>query len=157
MRAFGVIGTAVVAALLAVGSAEAQSGDGERLVLLCSGSDAVLMAVTPYYELGRTPYYGSMYFGEGRTTAQLGVMVDGGKVRVRPPKGSVPLLVKDSKDGWYDLTEAKVDAVSITGRMKWNRVDRSRLNVDRRTGAATFGSFTGVCQKASSNPDATKF
>jgi hypothetical protein len=155
LRAFGVIGAA--AALLLGGAAQAQSGGSDRLVLLCSGSDTVLMAVTPYNELGRTPYYGAMYFGEGRTTAQLGVTVEGGRVRVKPPKGSIPILAKETKDGWYDLTDVAVDPLTIKGRIKWNRIDRSRLNVDRRTGAATFGSFTGVCQKASSDPDATKF
>ena len=146
-----------MAVALAGGAAQSQGAGGDQLVLLCVGSDATVLAVTPFYDLGRTPYYGSMYYGEGRAAAQLGVIVDGSQVRVKPPKTSIPLLARDGKDGWYDLTDVAVDAVSIKGRIKWNRLDRSSLNVDRRTGAASFGSFTGVCQKASNSPDGTKF
>jgi hypothetical protein len=134
----------------------AQAQDAARLNLFCAGTDATLVPVTPYTWGGRG-YIGGMGYGEGRTAAQLGVAVDGGKVRVKPPKSSVPLFSKESKDGWYELTDVTVDRLAIRGRLKWNRIDRLRLDIDRRTGAATFGAFQGVCQAVPNVPDATKF
>jgi len=160
VRASAIIGAAALsAALLAGGAVQAQdaAGGGETLRLVCTGSDAMLMAMNPYHRSGRTTYAGGMYFGEGRAPAQLELHVEGGKVRVKPPKGSVPMFSKDDKDGWYELSDVAVDRFAIKGRMKWNRLDRSALEVDRRTGAVTFGSFTGVCQRGATNPDATKF
>lgn len=146
--------------LLAAGGGAAQdapAGSGETLRLVCAGSDTMLMAMTPYYHSGRTSYSGGMYFGEGRQPSQLELRVEGGKVQVKPPQGSVPMFSKGDKDGWYELSDVAVDRFAIKGRMKWNRLDRSSLAVDRRTGAVTFGSFSGVCQRAAANPDATKF
>ncbi len=130
---------------------------GETLRLVCMGSDAMLMAMTPYYRSGRTSYSGGMYFGEGRQPAQLELRIEGGKAEVKPPQGSVPVFAKGDKEGWYELSDVAVDRFAIKARMKWNRLDRSALAVDRRTGAVTFGSFSGVCQRGAANPDATKF
>ena len=87
----------------------------------------------------------------------MSVIVDGGKVRVRPPRTSVPLFARDGSDGWYDLTDVTVERLAIRGRLKWNRLDRAKLEIDRRTGQASFGAFLGTCQAVSTNPDATKF
>jgi hypothetical protein len=144
----------LAAALIAPTAASAQ--EATSLTLLCTGTDATVVTMTPYAWSGRT-YSGGVGFGEGRTAAQLGVAVDGGKVRVRPPKSSVPLFSKDAKDGWYELSDVTVDRLSIRGRLKWNRLDRAKLEVDRRTGSATFGAFLGACQPVSTNPEATKF
>lgn len=128
----------------------------DSLTLLCSGTDATVVAMTPYAWSGRT-YAGGVGYGEGRAAAQLGVAVDGGKVRVKPPKSSIPLFSKETKDGWYELTDVTVDRLTIRGRMKWNRLDRAKLAIDRRTGAATFGAFAGACSSVPNSPDATKF
>lgn len=163
LRAFGMIGAALLAATLGAtlaggeGRAQAPGGGGESLNLLCIGSDSVLVTRTPSLQAGRAFYLDSLSFGEGRASAQLGVMVQDGRVTVKPPRGSVPMFAKGGKDGWYELTNASVDRLSIKGRMKWNRIDRWALSIDRRSGAATFGDFTGVCQRASASPDATKF
>ncbi|HEY0649880.1 hypothetical protein [Phenylobacterium sp.] len=134
----------------------AHGQEAASLTLLCTGTDATVVAMTPYVWTGRA-YYGGVGYGEGRAAAQLGVAVDGGKVRVRPPKSSVPLFSKESKDGWYELTDVTVDRLQIRGRMKWNRIDRAKLAIDRRTGAATFGAFSGACSSVPNSPDATKF
>jgi len=128
------------------------------LALLCTGTDAVPVAIAPGVVGGRS-YYGTLGGGvaQGRAAAQLSVTVDGGKVRVRPPRSSVPIFARGSDDGWYELTDVAVDRLSIKGRLKWNRIDRARLDVDRRTGAVSFGEFLGVCQAVSTNPDVTKF
>lgn len=144
----------VVAAGLWTSVASAQ--EPTSLALSCVGTDAVITAMTPYAWSGRT-YSGGIGYGEGRAAAQLAVIVDNGKVRVKPPKTSVPLFAKEDQDGWYDLTDVTVDRLTIRGRLKWNRLDRARLEVDRRTGQATFGAFLGTCQAVSTNPDATKF
>jgi hypothetical protein len=114
-----------------------------------------MVAVTPYVG-GRRGYLGTTY-AETRMAAQLGVAVDAGKVRVRPPASSVPIFAKGSPDGWYDLADVAVDRLTIKGRLKWNRLDRSKLVVDRRTGLATFGAFEGVCQPVPNGPAETKF
>lgn len=141
--------------MAAIASA-ASAQEGASLTLLCSGTDATVVAMTPYAWSGRT-YAGGVGYGEGRAAAQLGVAVDGGKVRVKPPKSSVPLFSKETKDGWYELTDVTVDRLQIRGRMKWNRIDRAKLTIDRRTGAATFGAFSGACQSVLNSPEATKF
>ncbi|WP_296600531.1 hypothetical protein [Phenylobacterium sp.] len=160
MRISTVIGAALAVGVLAAGgpgAAEEAPAGGETLRLVCMGSDTMLMAMTPYYRSGRTSYSGGMYFGEGRQPAQLELRVDGGKAQVKPPQGSVPMFARGDKEGWYELSDVAVDRFAIKGRMKWNRLDRSALAVDRRTGAVTFGSFSGVCQRGAANPDATKF
>lgn len=147
--------SAVVAASLWAPAALAQ--EALSLTLNCPGTDAMVTVMTPYAWSGRS-YGGGLGYGEGRTAAQLGVMVDGSTVRVRPPKTSIPLFAKDAKDdGWYELADATIDKFVIRGRLKWNRLDSARLEVDRRTGQATFGAFVGACQVVSNSPDATKF
>jgi hypothetical protein len=157
LRVSMVFGAAAALAVL-VGPAQAQErGGSDRLSLICQGADTMVMAMNPYYRTGRTSYAGGMVFGEGRQPAQLSVMVENGQVRVKPPESSRPMFSKGAKDGWYDLSDVSVDRLAIKGRLKWNRLDRAKLDIDRRNGAVTFGSFTGVCQQASSTPDATKF
>lgn len=158
MRASTVIGAAVwLAAIGSLAQAQAPAAGGARLNLICSGSDTMVMAMNPYYRTGRTQYAGGMVFGEGRQPAQLGVLVENGKVRVKPPESSQPMFSKAPEDGWYELTDVSIDPLAIKGRLKWNRIDRSKLEIDRRNGQITFGAFAGVCQQASSNPDAPKF
>lgn len=147
----------LLAAALAASPAAAQE-PAASLMLVCNGTDAVPATIAPNAMMGGRYYYGSVgALAQGRAAAQLGVSLDGDKVRVRPPKSSVPLFAKDSADGWYDLTDVAVDRLSIKGRLKWNRIDRVRLNVDRRSGMVSFGEFSGVCQPVSTSPDATKF
>lgn len=158
MRVFMVFGAAAALAVL-VGPAQAQeAAGGDRLNLLCRGADTMVVAMNPYYRTGAYP--GDTVFGEDRMPAQLGVTVENGQVRVKPPENSKPIFfndAKDNKDGWYELTGVSVDRLAIKGRLKWNRIDRPRLDIDRRNGAVTFGSFTGVCQQVPAAPDATKF
>lgn len=153
----GFLGGLAAAAL----ASAAQGQEAPGLTLLCTGTDATVVAMTPYGWTGRSyygrSYYGGVGYGEGRAAAQLGVAVDGGKVRVKPPKSSVPLFSKETKDGWYELSDVTVDRLQIRGRMKWNRIDRVTLAIDRRTGAASFGEFLGTCSAVPNGPDATKF
>lgn len=144
---------ALAAALLAPAAA---AQDATTLNLLCRGTDAVPVALPPNaWSSGRYATMGGVI--QGREPALLGVSVEGGKVRVKPPKSSIPLFARDDEGGWYELSDVAIDRLSITGRLKWNRIDRSRLEIDRRTGAAAFGAFAGVCQVVSTNPEATKF
>ena len=88
----------------------------------------------------------------------MSVAVENGGVRVRPPRGSEPIIFgKDSKDGWYDLSDVRIDRLTIKGRLRYNRIDRPKLEIDRRTGEATFGGFVGVCRVDTTAPEATKF
>ena len=152
-RMNGWLAGAVVAALMVSGAAAQET---TTLNLLCRGTDAVPVVMAPNaWSSGRYGTMGGMT--QGRELAQLGVSVEGGKVRVKPPKSSVPLFAKDDNAGWYELSDVAIDRLSINGRMKWNRLDRSKLEIDRRTGAATFGDFSGVCQVVSTTPEATKF
>ena len=48
------------------------------------------------------------------------------------------------KDGWFELTKAEVDAMSIRGKASLGGMVNPRLEVDRRTGMATFGQFSGM-------------
>jgi len=157
LRASIVFGATAALAVLAGPAPAQEAAGGDRLNLLCQGTDTMVMAMNPYYRTGRTSYSGGMVFGQGRQPAQLGVMVENGQVRVKPPESSKPMFSRDGKDGWYELADVTIDRMAIKGRLKWNRIDRAKLDIDRRNGAVTFGSFTGVCQPASSAPDATKF
>lgn len=144
----------VLAAALMAPAAAAQ--EATNLNLLCSGTDAVAVTLTP--NIWSYRYSGAMGgVVQGREPAQLAVSVEAGKVRVKPPKSSVPLFAKDDAGGWYELSDVAIDRLSINGRLKWNRLDRSKLEIDRRSGAVTFGAFSGVCQLVSTNPEATKF
>lgn len=149
----GILGAALV--LFAPAGAAAQ--DNANLTLACTGSDASAVVLAPNAWSWRNSPYALGGMSQGRVPAQLGVLVEGTKVRVRPPNTSVPLFSKDGQDGWYELTDVAIDRLAIRGRIKWNRLDRSRLDIDRRTGVASFGSFSGVCQLVSTNPEATKF
>lgn len=128
----------------------------DTLNLICSGTDTALYAMAPGY-YGPRSYNWGLPLGETRIAAQLAVQVRDGQVRVRPPKGSVPLFAKKGDDGWYVLSDVAVDRLSIRGRIRFTPVDRATLKIDRRTGEATFGDFSGVCQAAPADPDATKF
>jgi hypothetical protein len=144
---------ALAAALLAPAAAAQET---TSLNLLCNGTDAVAVILAPNAWSYR--YAGAMGgVVQGREAAQLAVSVEGRTVRVKPPKSSIPLFGKGDKDGWYELSDVAVDRLAINGRLKWNRLDRSKLEIDRRTGAATFGAFSGVCHVVSTNPEATKF
>lgn len=154
----GLIGGQVIGAVAAVlvAPTAAAAQETANLTLACNGTDASPVVLAPNAWSWRNSYaMGGMV--QGRVAADLGVIVEAGKVRVRPPKSSVPLFAKDDQDGWYELTDVAIDRLAIRGRMKWNRVDRSKLNIDRRTGVITFGAFSGVCQLVSTNPEATKF
>jgi hypothetical protein len=152
-RMDGWLAGALAAALMAPGAAAQET---TTLNLLCRGTDAVPVIMAPNaWNNGRYGTMGGVV--QGRELAQLGVAVEGGKVRVKPPKSAIPLFAKDDQGGWYELSDVAIDRLSINGRLKWNRLDRSKLEIDRRTGAATFGAFSGVCQVVSTDPEATKF
>lgn len=143
----------------AAGAAQAQgvagTVDGPPLVLLCSGSDQAVSIAAPRY--------GSAYgvvtgYGVQRTPAQLGVMVEKGEVRVRPPPTSEPLFGKKSADGWYPLEKAEVTAFVIRGRStQGGRLLSERLDLDRRTGAATFADFVGTCRVVATSAQGVAF
>jgi hypothetical protein len=156
LRASIILGAAAILAAVGGGAQAQDASGGDSLRLVCTGTDATLLAM-PDTSSSRQYYSGGMGLGEGRTAAQLGVAVENGQVRVRPPKSSTPLFSKKSKDGWYDLADVNVDRLAIKGRLKFNRIDRATLNVDRRTGEATFGDFSGLCRVVSTSPEATKF
>lgn len=153
----GLMGLGILAALLVqAGAAQGQEPGGESLRLVCSGTDAMMLMSPSPLPGGYNP--NDMRMSEVRAAAQMSVAVENGRVRVRPPKGSAPLIFgKDSKDGWYDLTGVSIDRLTIKGRLKYNRIDRPKLDIDRRTGEATFGGFVGVCRVDSTAPEATKF
>jgi len=85
------------------------------------------------------------------------VVLEDGAVRIKPPETWAPVYAKRPSDGWYSLEKASVDKFSIQGRLELSRIDRYRLNIDRRTGAATFGAFSGICNRIASQPGATRF
>lgn len=151
----GLAAATVVAPLMAATTAGAQEAP-VNLTLTCIGTDSIPVAIAPNAWSGRYAYaMGGVV--QSRQAAQLGVIVEGGKVRVRPPQTSIPLFAKDDQGGWYELTDVGIDRLTIRGRLKWNRFDRSTLDIDRRTGVANFGAFSGVCQVVSTTPEATKF
>lgn len=153
MRASKVIGAAAWLAAIGSPALAQEAGDG-GLTLLCQGSQ-ILQIPAPSY--GYAYGYGYGTYREVRQGAQLVVVVDGGQVRVRPPELAVPVYAKRSEDGWYVLSNPKVDKFTIRGRANFSRIDRDRLNVDRRSGAVTFGTFTGVCNRVANGADATRF
>lgn len=138
-----------LAAALVAGAASAQDAAGEDLTLLCQGSETFLV---PYAGYG---YASGAY--QARESAQLVVVVEGGKVRVRPPALTLPVYSKRSDDGWYTLSDVAVDKFVIRGKARLSRFDRYKLTVDRRTGAATFGAFAGICNRVADAPGATRF
>ena len=98
----GVMGLAA-ATLIAPAAAMAQDAPA-NLTLTCNGTDSIPVAVAPNAWSNRYAYaMGGVV--QNRQAAQLGVIVEGGKVRVRPPKTSIPLFANQ--------TAADDDGVSI--------------------------------------------
>ncbi|TAJ72230.1 MAG: hypothetical protein EPO51_08960 [Phenylobacterium sp.] len=149
----GSIVTGLAAALVAGAAAAQAAPDGDALTLLCQGTEVAVLA-----PMGWNRGYGlGGGYREGRQPAQLVIVLEGGKVRVRPPELTVPVYAKRAADGWYALTDTSVDKFTILGRANFSRIDRYKLNVDRRTGAVTFGTFSGICNRVASTPEATRF
>jgi hypothetical protein len=143
----------------AAGTAGAQgvpgTADAKPLVLLCTGSDTTVALTEARY--GGTYGVGTGY-GVRRIPAQLGVMVEKGEVKVRPPPSSQPIFNKKSGvDGWYRLEKSEVTEFLIRGRSPSGRILNDKLDVDRRTGAATFADFVGTCRVAPTNAAGTQF
>lgn len=152
----GLAAATLIAPLMALATTAVAQDAPANLTLTCIGTDSIPVAIAPNAWSGRYAYaMGGVV--QSRQAAQLGVIIEGGKVRVRPPQTSIPLFAKDDQGGWYELTDVAIDRLTIRGRLKWNRLDRSTLNIDRRTGVADFGAFSGVCQLVSTTPEATKF
>ena len=154
---------AALAALTAiVGTAGAQgvagTADARPLILLCTGSDTTVALANARYEA--TDDVGADY-GVARVPAQLGVRVEKGEVKVRPPPGSQPIFSKKSPDGWYLLEKSEVTEFLIRARTPRSgivgRVLNDRLDLDRRTGAVTFAEFVGVCRVAVTNANGVAF
>jgi hypothetical protein len=143
----------VLAASALAGGAAAQVQD-TQLTLLCKGTDSVAaMGKRGGMGMGM----GGMGMRESRVSALLGVLVQGEKIRVRPPASSLPMMPKKTEDGWYDLNKPQVTMVSIRGKTSLGPMNTARLDVDRRTGVVTFGRFNGVCRAVSNIADETVF
>lgn len=152
---FGLAGILTAAAGTAGAQAVAGTADARPLVLLCSGSDTAPTVGAARY--GSTYGIGAGY-GVQRVPAQLGVMVEKGEVKVRPPPTSVPVFTKKpGVDGWYQLEKAEVTEFLIRGRSPSGRLLNDKLDIDRRTGAVTFADFIGVCRVAATNPNGAQF
>lgn len=151
------LGLVMAAALGAAAAAQPQvqafAGGAEtnRLILLCSGTDTTSVSTTRAV----TGYSASS--GYARVPAQLGVMVEKGAVRVRPPATTTYVLGKPESDGWYVLEKPEVTEFLIRGRSAGSSMLGSKLDVDRRTGAATFGDFSGVCRTVTTTPAGVVF
>lgn len=145
--------------VLAAGAAQAQpqtqafagGAPADRLVLLCSGTDTIQIT-TNRIATG----YGTTA-GYARIPAQLGVMIEKGAVRIRPPATSTYVTGKAEADGWYVLEKPEVTEFLIRGRTATTALLNSKLDVDRRTGAAVFGDFVGVCRSVTTNTGGTVF
>lgn len=145
-----VLGTLSGAAIALTGSgALAADGASENLTLLCQGTD---VAMIPYAGYAYGPPTRDM-----RIPSQIVVVLEDGAMRIKPPAAWAPVYAKKPSDGWYPLEKTSVDKFSIRGRLNFSRLDRYRLTIDRRTGAATFGAFSGICNSIASQRDATRF
>lgn len=145
--------------MAAAGAAGAQgvagTADAKPLVLLCQGTDTTVALANSRY--GATYGVGTGY-GVSRIPAQLGVMVEKGEVKVRPPPSSQPIFSKKAGvDGWYRLEKSEVTEFLIRGRSPSGRLLNDKLDIDRRTGAVTFADFVGVCRIAPTNAAGTQF
>lgn len=123
----------------------------DRLILLCTGTDTIQIT-TNRVATG----YGAAT-GYARIPAQLGVMLEKGVVRVRPPATSTYMVGRADPDGWYELDRPEVSEFLIRGRSAITGLLSSKLDVDRRTGAAVFGDFVGVCRSVTTNTGGTVF
>ncbi len=153
---FGLAAALTAAAGTAAAESVAGTVDARPLVLLCTGSDTSVAFANPRYGAS----YGAGY-GVTRVAAQLGVMVEKGEVRVRPPPSSQPIFSKTSADGWYPLEKPEVTAFLIRARTPRTglagRMLSDKLDLDRRTGAVTFADFVGVCRVAVTNANGAAF
>ncbi|MCR5879441.1 hypothetical protein [Phenylobacterium sp. J367] len=99
-------------------------------------------------------------YGEVRVPARMSIAVAGGAIRVRPPENNRPGLgQKKSADGWYEMGEVEIAETQIRARAPYGGIlsGKLRLTVDRQTGDARYGDFTGVCEKAETAPTERKF
>lgn len=149
----GIMLAAAAAAAQAQPQVQAFAGGAptDRLILLCTGTDTIQIT-TNRVATG----YGAAT-GYARIPAQLGVMLEKGQVRVRPPATSNYMVGKADPDGWYELDKPEVSEFLIRGRSAITGLLSSKLDVDRRTGAAVFGDFVGVCRSVTTNTGGTVF
>ncbi len=93
------------------------------------------------------------------TPSRLSVAVNAGTVRVRPGEATGPgFFQKKSRDGWYDLSDVAITETAIDGKAPYGGLlGKLKLHIDRRTGDAEFGPFSGACEKTADHPDARKF
>ena len=153
---FGLMAGAMALAGTAGAQGVAGTADARPLVLLCAGSDTTVALARYGASYGATYGVGAGY-GVTRVPAQLGVMVEKGEVKVRPPPTSEPIFTKKSPDGWYRLEKSEVTEFLIRGRSPGGRFLNDKLDVDRRTGSVTFADFVGTCRIAQTNANGTLF
>ena len=83
----------------------------------------------------------------------------GGRVRV--PTNALPLITTKKTDGWFTLSALSLDDEKIVGRFSLNVLNRPSFRIDRRTGDIEmkgYGfSFSGACERGSTEPAARKF
>ena len=116
---------------------------------------AAVIAATAGTSTSTTPVYTNV-----RVPARISVVIDGFAIRVRPSENTEPGLGrKKASDGWYALMEPAITDLRILGQASYGSTfgGKYKLAIDRQTGDATFGSFRGVCEKATTGPAERRF
>ena len=127
----------------------------DRLGLVCFG-EGQRPALATRYGYSWNPDRDRFDFGN-RTEltnqqfdASVMIQVWNGRGRIRLPRNLIPPLHSRGTQGWWDLTDVRVDRNSISAQYRLNGLNRPRINIDRRSGRisirGTAGyAFRGTC------------
>ncbi|AJP72117.1 hypothetical protein [Sphingomonas hengshuiensis] len=126
-------------------------GDGKRDAL-ASGTTWTWNSKRDRYEYGR--------YNETRAEtfdASLTIQTWEGGGRIRLPKSLVPPIHSRGEDGWWDLSDVRVDPDTIRATYRLNGLNKPKIVIDRRSGRITVQGlsdygFRGTCDMIGHEP-----
>lgn len=80
---------------------------------------------------------------------QVRLELRGDSARITLPPDLIPFMRRRGPEDWWPIEELRSGDIEVTGQIVLNRLARTRLHLDRSTGALTLsgrsGSFAGTC------------
>lgn len=128
----------------------------EAILLICDGVGTATSAATT-----SAAVYGTNGSATGhattseiaRTNERFMVEIQGDLVRVRIPRPMVPAINGGGDAGWWSLSDVEMADASISGRFRFNFLNKPTVTISRVTGdidvRGSYGfSFQGQCAPA---------
>jgi hypothetical protein len=87
----------------------------------------------------------------GEVSMAVQFRIEDGEARMNLPASALP-EIHGGKNGWLKVTKLEVTADRISGKVKFNFLNSSEFEIDRRTGIMTSeAGFQGDCEKLDLN------